>query len=343
MSFVQEDATASPVPSPSGISLARRILRPRTLISFAIGLIILGLGITRLNIDVAGTWHVIASANWRLYAIGFVIYSLAFPVRALRWRRMLENTGYRRDQLPKLPVLGEIIFLSWFVNGIVPAKLGDVYRAYVLRQRSIVSGPRGGGTIVAERLLDLAVMLVLLGVSGLLSFRGRLPGTVLTVIEFGCVIVLIGGIGLLSMRRIDPIISRFVPSRFHELYEHFQTGTVGAFGHYPELLSLTLLAWFIETARLYFVTQAIGVTLSPNFWVNLLMVMFIALGEALLTAPPGTPAGLGYVEATVVGALVLLHVNQTVALSVALLDRSISFLSIVVIGFFVYLYSQRHA
>ncbi|HLH72218.1 MAG TPA: lysylphosphatidylglycerol synthase transmembrane domain-containing protein [Chloroflexota bacterium] len=343
MNVVQNDALPPTVASPSGIPLARRILRPRTLISFAIGLLILGFGVSRLNIDIAGTLRVIGSANWRLYFAAFVVYYCAFPVRALRWRRMLENTGYRRQELPGLLVLGEIIFLSWFVNGLVPAKLGDVYRAYVLRQRSIISGSKGGGTIVAERLLDLAVMLVLLGIAGLLSFRGRLPSTVLTVIEFGFALVLVAGVGLLMMRRLEPLIRRFIPARFQMLYEHFQDGTLGAFGHYPELLGLTLLAWGIETARLYLVTQAIGVALSPNLALNLLMVMFIALGEALLTAPPGTPAGLGYVEATIVGALVLLHIPQTVALSIALLDRSISFLSIVVLGFFVYLYSQRHA
>jgi uncharacterized protein (TIRG00374 family) len=73
------------------------------------------------------------------------------------------------------------------------------------------------------------------------------------------------------------------------------------------------------------------------------MVYFISLGAAFLTAPPGTPAGLGYVEASLAFALTALGVNQSVALSVAILDRAISFGSLVVGGFVVYLISQRRS
>jgi hypothetical protein len=64
----------------------------------------------------------------------------------------------------------------------------------------------------------------------------------------------------------------------------------------------------------------------------------------LLTAVPITPAGLGFVESGLVG-LVLLSgdlglitgVTREIALAVALLDRSISYWSLIVVGLLLHL------
>ena len=254
-----------------------------------------------------------------------------------------QNAGFRRVELPSLAGLVEIIYLSWFANSVVPAKLGDVYRAYLVRERSTtrISFSKAGGTIVAERLLDLAVLLVLLGATGLLSFRGAVPGPILAAIEIGSLLLLAAGVGVLFLRQMSGLVRRFVPPRFVRIYDNFVAGAVDSFGRYPQLLGLTLLAWLAELGRLFLVTQALGVHLSPNPLVEATMIVFIALGAAFLTAPPGTPAGLGYVEASIALALTMIGLNQSVALSVALLDRAISFGSLVVGGLVVYLLSAR--
>jgi uncharacterized protein (TIRG00374 family) len=332
-------------PSTSDAMLGRRFFQRRTLVSFVVGLAILGFALSRLQVNLGQTLQVIARANWGLVALALVVYYLVFPIRAIRWRGMLENTGIRRAEVPGIGGLATIIYLSWFANSIVPAKLGDVYRAYLLRERSPgrVSFSRAGGTIVAERLLDLAVLLVLLGASGILSFRGAIPGPVLTVIEFGFVTVILAGVALLGLRQLGGYLRRLVPERFHRIYDNFLVGALKSFGDYPRLLALTLLAWSAEAGRLFLVTQALGVQLSPQPVTAALMVVFIALGAAFLTAPPGTPAGLGYVEASVAFALTLLGLNQSVALSIAILDRSISVGSLIVGGVVVYVISHRRS
>jgi glycosyltransferase 2 family protein len=338
----QNVAATSPAPD---TSLGRRILRPRTLVSFAVGAAILAFAFSHLQVNLAETFRVIASANWGLVASALLVYYLVFPIRAVRWRRMLENTGIKRADVPGVAGLVTIIYLSWFANSIVPAKLGDVYRAYLLRERSPgrVSFSRAGGTIVAERLIDLAVLLVLLGATGLLSFRGAIPGPILTVLEIGFVTVILAGFGVLGLRQLGGYLRRFVPHRFERIYDNFLAGAVESFGGYPQLLALTLLAWAAEASRLFLVTQALGVQLSANPISETLMIVFIALGAAFLTAPPGTPAGLGYVEASVAFALTLLGVNQSVALSVAILDRAISLGSLIVGGLVVYVISHRRS
>lgn len=324
------------------VSLGRRVFNLRTAVSLAVGVAILAFGLSRLQVNLADTVQVIRTADWRLMIAALVVYYSTFLFRALRWRGMLVNAGTPRETVPPVGRLAEIIYLSWFANSVVPAKLGDVYRAYLLRRQSAISFSKAGGTIVAERLVDLAVLLVLIGVSGLLSFHGLLPKTIVTVLEISSALVLLAGIALLAMRQLDGTVRRLVPKRFEGIYAHFHEGVLGSFGGYHWLVGLTLCSWLAEAGRLFLVTRAVGLTLSPNLLMSLLMVVFISGGAALLTAPPGTPAGVGYVEASIAYAFTLLGTSPAVALSVAILDRSISFLSLIVGGAIVYVLSQRH-
>ena len=67
----------------------------------------------------------------------------------------------------------EIIFLSWLVNCVVPAKLGDVYRAYLLKINSTASLSRTFGTVFIERVLDLFAIAILGIAAGLLELPRR--------------------------------------------------------------------------------------------------------------------------------------------------------------------------
>lgn len=342
MKTIESTSTVETASRSGDVSLGRRIFNLRTIVSLLIGVVILGFGLSRLQVNLADTIRVIRSADWRLMVAALVVYYTVFLFRALRWRGMLLNTGTPPAMVPSVGRLAEIIYLSWFANSVVPAKLGDIYRAYLLRRRSAISFSKAGGTIVAERLVDLAVLLVLLGVSGLLSFHGKLPPTIMTVLEVSSAVVLVAGVGLLAMRQLDGTVRRFVPRRFERIYAHFHEGVLGSFGGYDWLVGLTVLSWLAEAGRLFLVTRAVGLVLSPGVLINALMIVFIALGAALLTAPPGTPAGVGYVEASIAYAFTLLGASPAVALSVALLDRSISFLSLIAGGAVVYVLSQRH-
>src|SRR5439155_1583753 len=100
------------------------------------------------------------------------IYYLSFPVRAIRWARLLRESGYRIRGSELL----RILMLGWFVNCLVPAKLGDLYRSYLVKQKFGISLSRTVGVVVAERLLDLFVVFGLLVVDGYIAFgRTVLP------------------------------------------------------------------------------------------------------------------------------------------------------------------------
>ena len=89
----------------------------------------------------------------------------------------------------------EIILISWLVNCVVPAKLGDVYRAYLLRVNYLVSLSTSFGTIVIERVFDL-IAIVLMGlVAGYWSFRSGLSPEVQAIFLVGIAVVVLLGAG----------------------------------------------------------------------------------------------------------------------------------------------------
>ena len=165
---------------------------------------------------------------------------------------------------------------------------------------------------------------------------GHIRGWEMTLfLGVGFALVLLGVAGLLVMRQFGTRLAILLPARLRTSYDRFHQGAMGSFGHLPLLLVLSVLVWFTEVGRLYFVIQALDMSTSVSFS----LVLFVTLANAILTTVPITPGGLGIVEPGIMG-LLTLSLARSEALSVTLLDRSISYLSIVVLGGVVFLIRQ---
>ncbi|MCI0346284.1 MAG: flippase-like domain-containing protein, partial [Chloroflexi bacterium] len=80
----------------------------------------------------------------------------------------------------------------------------------------------------------------------------------------------------------------------------------------------------------------------PDVSLGLSGAIFVALIGSLLTAVPLSPAGLGFVELGVVGVLTAAYgVPLTEATTIALVDRTISVFSIIVLGSIAYAISGK--
>ena len=234
----------------------------------------------------------------------------------------------------------EYIFLSWFANCIVPAKLGDAYRGYLLKRNGKVSFSSTIGTIFAERLLDMLALFTLLVISGWITFHGNLPPETQLIFGSGLVLVALIVAGLAGMRWFSPWLRRIVPARFQRVYVGFEEAALRSFRPkmLPVLLLLTAGVWFLEGFRLFFVIEALG---QEGLNLSLAVIVFVALASSLLTVLPITPAGLGVVEGAVVAVLLLFNVDKNLGTAVTFLDRTINFWSIVVFGLIAYLLSKR--
>ena len=321
------------------LSLSRRLLNWRTLVPLVVVLAFLIYTASKLNINPGATWAAMRSANLALFLVAFVVYYLSFLIRTVRWRLLLENVGYSskgETPLPRFGALLEILFTSWFANAVVPAKLGDVYRAYLLRQESGVSATRTFGTVLAERLLDLSVLLVLFLAAVLVSLHEQMPSFLRAGLYVALAIVILGALILICLRLFNAQIRRFVPPRFQGYYDQLQVGTLGSFKRLHLLLPLTVIIWFCETGRFFFI--ALSLNLLPGSLLQIGAVsMFLALGEALLSAVPFTSGGIGLVEGGMFAMLAFFTSARNLAAASILLDRTISLFSILLIGLIVFL------
>jgi uncharacterized protein (TIRG00374 family) len=322
------------------ISLGERLRQPRTILSFVLPLILLFLVFrVALNVDFGELAANIGRSNKLVLLAALVVFYLGFPMRGLRWALLLRGSGLRigtRDAT-------EILFLSWLVNCLVPAKLGDVYRAYLLKINSTVSLSRTFGTVVIERILDLFAIAILGLAAGFWSFRTGFPPEIQVVAALGVGVVILLAVALLTLRNFGRrIIERLpLPQRILELYDKFEEGVFGAVGvrSLPPLLVLTALIWATEGMRLWLVVQALGL---PGVSMGISGAFFVALIGSLLTAVPLSPAGLGVVQAGIVGVMAAAYgIPITEATTIALVDSGISVFSIILIGSVAYVFSPK--
>ncbi len=321
------------------VSLGRRLRQPRTIISILVPLVII-VAFVWLNREQLGRVpDLVLGANPALVLLAFVVFYLGFPLRGLRWARLLRGTGFRigtRDAT-------EILFLSWLVNCVVPAKLGDVYRAYLLKINSTASLSRTFGTVFIERILDLFAIALLGLAAGIWSFRTGLPPEIQAVLVIGLGVVVVLALALFTMRNFGRRILTALPlpAGVVDLYDRFEQGVFGAIGirQLPILGLITAGVWATESVRLYLVVGALA---FPDVTLGLSGAVFVALIGSLLTAVPLSPAGLGIVEAGMVGVLTVAYrVPLPEATAIALLDRVISVFSIIILGSIAYVLSSK--
>lgn len=319
------------------MDLRDRLLTWRTLVSVLLAIVLLFLLFrVLLDVDAAEMFGLLAAANPFLLAGAFLAHYLTFPLRGWRWQYLLQRAGIEvrwRDAT-------EIVCLSWWVNLLAPARLGDVYRAYLARAYEEAPLPRTVGTLLIERVADILGVFVIAVVVGLWSFRGRVTPEAQSLLLVG-VGLAVGVVALVALLRAGRgWIGRRLPSRATSVWHGVQEGSAGAFTprRVATLGVVTAGIWLLEGLRLYLVVSALGL---PEIGIGFSTSVFVALIGALFSILPLTPAGVGFVEAGVVYALTLYGVPTDAAAAAALADRSITLVSVLVFGAILFAVSRK--
>ena len=303
--------------------------------AYGVSITLIGLLILRFDLDWGETWQSIRSIDPWLFGFAIIAYYASFVFRGARWRILARNAESRRPEITRLPSTTStsmLIVIGWFVNSVAWLRLGDAYRAYAFSEDSGASFSWSLGTLLAERLLDMVTVAALIVVSVLLlTLTSGLATSGYIVIAALLMTVLIALV-VIAMRFYGTRLARLLPRRFEETYDRFHRGTLGSLDHLPTVLSLGLIGWLLEMARLYLVVQALDID------VGIALISVVALGHAILSTVP-TPGGMGAVEPGVTG-LLLLELSRPDAVAVAITDRSITYLSIVFIGGLLFLARQ---
>lgn len=283
---------------------------------------------------------------WVLGSVAGAILGLV--IRAVRWRFLLAG-----GEAVGSWSLMSATFIGIMANNVLPARLGEVIRAWVLARRERTSVPTVLASIVVERLLDVFAALALLGLAltaasdlqgeaaGLLKRTGQVVLLSVSVLAALLVALLVWRDQLLAALAARAHRSRRPWAvRGLDLLERFMEGLRGLRGGFRIAIvaALSLLIWGVAIASFYTMAQGFHLALTP---VQMTLVFLIVMFGVAIPSAPGfvgtfhgfCVAGLALVagtEATQAAAYAtLLHGSHWLAINAVgmgclLADRSLT-------------------
>ncbi len=119
--------------------------------------------LSKISISTLVTYFQNAKYSWICLGLFFGI--LSHLSRAYRWKFMLEPLGFK----PKFINSTLAVLVGYLVNLAIP-RAGEVSRAAVMTNYENIPFEKGFGTIVAERIADLIMMLVIITITLFVQF-----------------------------------------------------------------------------------------------------------------------------------------------------------------------------
>jgi uncharacterized protein (TIRG00374 family) len=154
--------------------------RLRTLVIFLLTLGLLAYFFRKA--DPAAVWAETRRADPGLLVLSVVVTAATYVIRALRWQILLAPIGRTRYW-----VAFETTVIGFAANSLIPGRVGEVLRPYLLARRESLNATSAFATIILERALDLATVLMLFAVFVFGSAPGAIAGdpSQLALVKFG--------------------------------------------------------------------------------------------------------------------------------------------------------------
>jgi len=264
--------------------------------------------------------------------IALAVLNSLFSVYALGWRWRILLAAKDR---PSLGALFRLNIIAQCSNIVVPARMGELVRAYMTSAESQAPGGFALGTIVIEKLFDFAAFSIFwLLVPILFAVRTRLEmnGIALFVcaLAFGLLWTLARHPRLIL--RAVRLLSQILPERHRERISRSTGQALEAFEalRRPSII-LRLTAWTIGLIGIQALTNFL-VFRAFRMDVSFLAALFVLLAVQAGSLPPSLPGRIGIFEYTVILALSAFQVSKNDALSYALILHVAAFLPKILVG-----------
>lgn len=272
-----------------------------------------------------------ASLSWVLAALGGLV--LGYTLRITRWRLMLivdaPGLSWHACAGPFLA--------SFALNNVLPLRAGDVLRTFAFRQQ-LGCGPTVVlATLLVERLLDLLMVLVLLGVA-LLAFGldanalANLGGVTLVLVALAILLLLLfprvfaplARVVVALLASVAPGLAGKISAEVDKLFATL--GHLSGRRSMLQFLALSLAAWLAEGLVFWFAALALnGIAVPTGGWLALPV-------GTLATLVPSTPGYVGTFDFFVARAMALAGNDMAAATAYALLTHLLLWLPVTLAG-----------
>lgn len=260
----------------------------KAFVGVGFGLLLLWLVLSRIDIEQGRL--ALVRANMGSMALAVVAYWLAILFRIVRWRLLLSGAGRL-----SFGQVSQALIIGYAVNNVLPARLGEIFRADLLRRRFGISRSAALGSIIVERLLDGMSVVILLGI-GLTAIGSLSDNKALVMAAIaGCGLVAIGLAAVYAMvtwhtrlplRRFPWLAARVGPL--------VQGMTAVGGPQFVKVLVLTATVWSFEAAAVYLIVRGFDIDVA---FLGVCLTVGVA---ALSTLLPSAPGYLGSLQAAFV-------------------------------------------
>ena len=260
-------------------------------------------------------------------------FAISLTLQVFRaWRWQLELRPLERIGLGRLWVVTSVAYMA--IN-LLPVRLGEFVRPWLLSRRSRVTFSNVVGNLVVEKTMDSIVILVYILV-GLLTAK-HLPlwvrrGAIFPAAGATLLAALVGLLWWKGEPFVDRWVVRFLPERFGAGLKRVTRAILDGMLILPDgrllagVFVVSLALWFLPVLSSYVIICAFG--FHVPFSAALIVFIFIGFGTAL----PNAPGMIGTYQYACVLALGLFGVDQTAALAYGLVLNAIQLLTLVAQG-----------
>ena len=298
------------------------------------------------NRDFGEIREAFADVNPWLAFASLPVYFLGIFVRTLRWQYLLRP-------VTRVSVwrLYPVVIIGLMANNVLPARAGELVRAYALGERERVSKAGALGTIAVDRLFDgltlIPLMLLIAAFAGgqeqfdvdLAFTRLNVGFEGLAIIMsalFGVALLFLFGLALSPRLRdgCDALILRFTPERLRPKVEGlaaaFFTGLSSLRSPVDLVVAwgLSAISWVLEATLYYMIGVAFGI--DVGFHVFLLLTA----ASNLLIAVIASQGGIGPFEFATQQTLVAFGVGSASASAYAVGLHALVLLPVIAIGIY---------
>ena len=296
------------------------------------------------NSDPPQIWAAVKRIS--LPAAGTVVFLSIFSLylRGLRWRYMLPNVPNASNT-----GLFGIASVGFMINNVLPARIGEAARVYLLYKRNRHSMHTAIGTVLFERLLDSFFYAAFITLSSWFYFEHLQGRQILDKVD--ALYPFRFGAGILGVLLAVFCLYRFFPARFFRLGDALSQRLWGPLsrgtGHLLKLTreSTEWMFAFRPLLRVVLLSVPVIACYSLSLWViaraldielTLMQVLFASGLLAFGVAVPSSPGYVGTLHLACMAGLLLFDVETNQAAAVAVLYHLLTWLGTVATGLFFY-------
>ena len=287
--------------------------------------------------EVDSLFRALKEAHYLYVLPAVAIYFIGVYFRAVRWRYILSPLRAITARR-----LYPVVVMGYAANNVLPARAGELVRAYFMAQREQFSGSTALATIGVERIYDSltlfvlgvssALVLLLLGVFGEAGDIYRngafvLAGIAGAALIFGLAVITFVAVNPRTMQVIDRVLA-LVPARFRprvrDLTAKFIEGLsiLSSPRQHAMMFLLSLPVWLAEIAVYLTIAYSFGLDgYFSNVGAFFLAVVLVTATSNLSTAFPLSIGGIGPFELIAQQTLAVMGVDSSVAASYALVTH----------------------